>query len=64
MEKTFQDGDRVRDGIISVYYSIRGWTMDDETVRFDWVTSTGDEADELYDSWQAAEQDVRSRYGG
>lgn len=49
----------VREGKIEVGYWIRQYGE-----RFDWIAGQGEDSDQLFDTADEAEADVRSRYGG
>ena len=51
----------VKSGVIEVSYDINDYTVDDE-VQYDWTTANGDSSDELFDSIEDAERDLRRRY--
>lgn len=53
----------VKHGEVTVSYTITEYDMDDGTKMYDWVTQSGDDEDQLYESLAEAEAAVRERLG-
>lgn len=55
------DGDVVKNIEVKLRFAIRENAWDDE-VRYDWYDDRGDESDEVFETVEEAELDIRGRF--
>lgn len=56
-------GEVVKSGAVEVTYVIRVYEREDGTFIYDWIASTGEDADEWSETIEDAERDARQRLG-
>lgn len=56
------DGDAVKNLEFTVRYAIREWDYYKDGPKYDWIRDDGRDSDELFDSIEDAEYDIKGRH--